>query len=338
MNDTIYVLVNGYTSTGSSAVLNLFEEYSSIFVPDKEFRLIKDPFGIIDLEHSLYEATDLLNEDFAIRSFLWFSKKYSKSGKGFRSLGLNYKKDFGTNFYDKCNQYVKDLIDYEYSSYWWYLSLNKPYLKQIINKILFKLKIYDTRKHSKMFLITKPRDEFYNITKDFMDNIFSEIKGNATFIALDQAIPATHPGLASKYFHNAKVINVERDPRDVYIDLITEEKRNGDIVGHVGFDVASTHNVKLFIDWFKKCRRKGLEGETLNIYFEDLILNYEATKKKIFDYIGFDDFDSYLGKRILKPEISKKNISYWKNYEFQNEIKEIEAALPEYLYMEDKIC
>ena len=336
MKNTKYVLVNGYTSTGSSAVLNLLDEYKNVFVPDKEFRIIKDPFGIMDLEHALYDSTDLLNEDIAIRCFLWFAKKYSKSGKGFRTVGLNYKKEFGKDFYEKCIQYIGNLIDYEYRGYWWYLSLNKPYLRQIINKILFKLKIYDTRKHSKMSLVTKTRESFYTITKDFIDSIFSDIKGDANIIALDQAIPATHPGFAKLYFSNAKVINVERDPRDVYIDLITEEKRNGDIVGHVGFDVASTHNVQLYIDWFKKCRRKGLDGECLNIRFEDLILNYTDTKQKIFDYIGLDAEKNFVGVHILKPEVSRKNIGYWKNYEFQNEIREIEKALPEYLYKEVK--
>lgn len=333
-NDIEYVLVNGYTSTGSSAVLNLFEEYKSIFVPGKEFRLIKDPFGVIDLEHALYNSTDLLNEDVAIRCFLWFVKKYYKRGGNFRSFGLDYKKEFGVNFYNLCENYIKEIADYTYLGHWWYISLNMPYLEQILFKILKKSHVYDYRKHSKMTMVIKSNDEFLNITRKLINNIFNDIRGDSRIVALDQAIPATHPGLAKKYFNNAKVINVERDARDVYIDLITEEKRNGDIVGHVGFDIATTHNVKLFIDWFKKCRRSGLAGESLNIYFEDLILNYEETKKRIFDYIDFDAYDSYAGERILRPEISRKNIGWWKKYKFQNEIKEIEANLPDYLYTE----
>lgn len=334
MRDYKYILVNGYTSTGSSAAIDLLKEYRNVAAPDKEFRIIKDPHGIYDLDKSLNQSTDLLNEDIAAREFLWLVHKYGMIAGKFRPTCLSYNKDFGNSFEELSKNYIQELMSSEYKGYWWYLNLDKTTLECVCQKILKKLNIFDYRKVSKMRLFLKNEDEFLRITQKYINQIFNSMDFDDSIdtIVLDQAIPATHSGLAQRYFHHYRVINIERDPRAVYIDLITEEKRNGDIVGHVGFDIATTHNVDLFIQWFKKCRNKGPQGDELNINFEDIILNYEATVKKIEEFIAIDCANHIQPLKYLKPEVSRKNVRYWDGYEHQNEIKQIEKALPEYLY------
>ena len=328
-----YVLVNGYTSTGSSAVLDLLSEYKGVFVPNKEFRIIKDPHGVYDLDKALNCSTDLLNEDIAAREFLWLVNKYSKDGSGFRTTGLHYTNEFGIDFKRLSESYIEDLTSHKYCGYWWYLNLDRNVLECFIQKVLKKLKIYDYRKHSTMRLFLQSEEEFLKKTKTYINNIFTNLNlpEDVSIIALDQAIPATHPGLAMRYFDDVKVINVERDPRSVYTDLITEEKRNGDIVGHVGFDIAETHNVDLFVEWYLKCRKPGMQGDALNIFFEDVILNYDETVRQIEEYIGIESKMHIAPLSHLKPEVSRKNVRYWDRYDCQDEIKIIEQKLSGYI-------
>lgn len=334
--DYKYILVNGYTSTGSSAPIDFLREYSNVYAPDKEFRIIKDPHGIYDLDKALNMSTDLLNDDIAAREFLWLAKKYYKEGSGFRSSGQAYYKEFGKDFYRLSEEYINDLSSYDYNGYWWYMNMNSNWVKCTFQKILKKFKIYDFRKNKKMKLFLKKEEEFIAITKKYIDSIFNslELNKNVDTIVLDQAIPATHPGLAKRYFQNSKVINIDRDPRAVYIDLITEEKKNGDIVGHVGFDVAKTHDINLFISWYKKCRKEGITGEALSIQFEDFVLNFEQVAKKIEEYTGLDKKNHINKLKYFNPSISKNNVINWKDYEkeFPDEIKIIERELSDYLY------
>ena len=74
-----YILVNGYTATGSSAVVDLLQEFNHMYIPPHEFRLLCDPFGIIDLDREINNSVDCLNDDIAIRNFQWLTKKYFKT-------------------------------------------------------------------------------------------------------------------------------------------------------------------------------------------------------------------------------------------------------------------
>ena len=101
-----YILVNGYTATGSSAVVDLLQEFNHMYVPPHEFRLLCDPFGIIDLDREINNSVDCLNDDISIRSFQWLTKKYFKTAKRFGTIGLNYEKDFTKNIRVVTDEYI----------------------------------------------------------------------------------------------------------------------------------------------------------------------------------------------------------------------------------------
>lgn len=328
-----YILVNGYTSTGSSAVIDLLRECEGTYISETEFRIIKEPFGIIDLDRQLTDSLDMLNDDITMRCFLWMIWKYNKEVRGFRSFGLAYKRIYGIDFYKLAKEYINKLTDYKYSSYWWFLSLNKGVLYATMAKGLKKLGIYDYRKHESMRLCNKTEKEFVDITREFLSGIFDRLAGGSKYVVLDQPIHPTHPEYAKRYFPNSSMIIVERDPRDVYIDLITEEKKNGDIVGHPGYEIASSHNVLLFIAWYKKYRNtKSKNKDYLFVRFEDIMLNYEKTVKEIFAYCEINPNIHIEKNKYLIPEKSKKNIGMWRKYKYRDEIRQIEKELPEYLY------
>ena len=67
--DLNFISVIGYGWTGSSAYIDLLEEFSGVGVLPGEFRIAKDPYGLIDLEDSLVHNWDFIRHDVAIRRF-----------------------------------------------------------------------------------------------------------------------------------------------------------------------------------------------------------------------------------------------------------------------------
>ena len=328
-NKLNYILVNGYGWSGSSALIDFFREFNNTYVPNKEFRLIKDPFGLIDLDNSICNSIDQLNEDIAIRNFKWLADKYINKAGGFRNNGLSYCVDFGKNIAKITSSYIEALTDYNYRSYWWFLEFKDSYIKYIIKKILRRLGIYNSKNHYKMRLVLKTEEEFVQLTKAYLNDIFMDLisddENNIHHVVLDQAIPANNPDLVDRYFNNGKVIVVDRDPRDVYIDLINEKSL-------VGYDVALNHNVDLFVSFYKKVRhqREISTPNFLKIKFEELVLQYDKTINEILRFLGIDS-SAHINKfKYFDPNKSKKNIAIWANYPYQSEIRQIEEELPEY--------
>jgi len=240
---------------------------------------------------------------------------------------LSYKQEFGVNIEKISLDYVEALTDYKYSGYWWYLEYDASDLRFLLNKILRRANIYNNQKHTKMRLTIKDEKEFIDITRQYIDRIFKDYVDNkvTSHIVLDQAIPANHPYWGSRYFDNCRILVVDRDPRDVYIDLINEKSL-------VGYDVAVNHDVNLFINWFKKVRKQDIkQADYKRIQFEKLILDYDNTVREIYEYCNIDPSAHINKKKNLIPERSAKNIGMWKNYKYQNEISLIEKELSEYI-------
>ena len=69
-----YICVSGYGWSGSGAVVDLLQEFEGYVSLDIEFRLIKDAYGISDLENFLVYNWDVLRSDKAVKDFLWFTR------------------------------------------------------------------------------------------------------------------------------------------------------------------------------------------------------------------------------------------------------------------------
>jgi len=61
-----YICVIGYGRSGSSACIDLLKEFQNLHVMDGEFRIAKDPHGLLDLENSLVHNWDFMRNDVAI--------------------------------------------------------------------------------------------------------------------------------------------------------------------------------------------------------------------------------------------------------------------------------
>ena len=128
------------------------------------------------------------------------------------------------------------------------------------------------------------------------------------------------------YIRDLKVIIVDRDPRDVYIQAM----RDGD---HV-----LPHDPLLFAKQYRDMRRtiddEIKDPRILRIHFEDLIYRYDFTTKQINKFLGISEEKHKELRKHFNPDISIRNTQLWindKNY--NNQIKIIEQELEDFLYL-----
>ncbi len=330
-NKIQYILVNGFYASGSSAVIDYLKEFEHVYVPDCELRFIKEPHGIIDLDCCLNGFNDVLNEDIEIREFIWFMKKQIKNGRGFRSFGRNFGAYFGKDITALTNAYIRNITDCRYKGYWDYLPVYDSYARYIVHKICRRIGIED-RVNFEMYFRSSGEEQFRKATRIYLNKIFEKLLAGRTehTIVLDQAVPANQPAWGHRYFPGCKIITVDRDPRGVFNSSIKQVSQV--LSGSIGKYALETGRINLFTDYYKKMRRKSLhDAPHLEIQFEDFVLDRNGCRKKLLEYVGFEESSHIHKGKYFVPENSRKNIDIWKNLPYKKEIAVIEKELPEYL-------
>jgi hypothetical protein len=320
MNNLNYVAVSGYGWSGSGAVVDLLREFKDYKSLDVEFRLLKDPYGIVDLESFLVNNWDILRSDVAIRDFLWFTSILDKSGSRFSRIGENLSTRLYVDFKSETIKYIDNLTSLKYIGYSMIYNYNIPSVILFIRKVLRKLAVISI---NKIMYLSKPTQEKFEFeTRQYIERIFKNffIKNNIKTLVLDQAIPISNINATMKYFKNIKLIIVDRDPRDIYVDLIINKAL-------VGADNNIEERPKRFVEYYNLQRSSiDLNDNILQIRFEDLVINYNKTVNVIKSFLGEDIF--HINKyKYLKPEKSLKNICLWKSFKNQDEIDYIYSKL-----------
>ena len=113
-----FICVAGFGYSGSGALINLLEEFENFYVFPREFRLIKDPDGISDLENSLVNNWQELKSDIAIRRFKFLIDTCGRKQNLFSKIGYNYDEILNKNFFISCEKYLKNLINISWKGDW----------------------------------------------------------------------------------------------------------------------------------------------------------------------------------------------------------------------------
>ena len=324
-----YIHVVGYGWSGSSAIIDLLKEYDNIYVPNLEFRLIKERYGLMNLETMLTEQWDPIETDIALKDFIWLTRKLNERiSKYYIHFGHCYSQTIGKHFLDVTDSFIKQIVSYEFKSNWHFFYWKLNTIKRMYYWFRKRCRLSDYTENM-FFASPVTKDEFEEYTKEYIDNLFRPIISDSNkFIVLDQGVPAQYPEYAFKYTNNAKVIVIDRDPRDVYVDLVNCKEL-------IGAELAKKDNAKIFIEWYKALHfRKDFvnKNDVLFIRFEDIINNYEKTVESIEVYLGIKNIQHLHIKEYFNPQISKKNMGLWKEYKNQEVMKEIKVALAEYCY------
>lgn len=325
-----YIFTCGFGWSGSSAIVDLLRELDGFWESETEFRLVKERYGLQDLEYAMTENWDQIETDMAIQDFQWLIKHLNHSVsskmpmKWFDYAGLGYEDFFEKDFLNKTEKFLDNFIVDRYLNDWcfWDFKVGDKPLTVFFNKVKKKLKVSPSR-YSYM---TSPcsREEYYKCVKSYMDALFEGVakKYDAEYVILDQGVMGHRPEKAFDYFNNSKVVIIDRDPRDIYVDLIQCN-------GLIGNDLAQKDDAKKYIDWHKAMRGifKQEHENILRLRFEGLVLDYEKTLTIIYDFLGISSSRHSKKREYFKPEQSAKNIGIWKTYKNQEVIKEIESVL-----------
>lgn len=333
-----FINVAGFFGSGSSAVVDLLKEFEGFYECNAEIRFIKDPGGISDLEHSLVDRWELINSAAAIADFKKMIKKGCRHGRHiFSRAGLGYKRNININFLSVTENYLNKLTKYKYIGDFYHFKFKKKYLKFLFDRYRTAIEYYTkgrlktgNRRLEPLYFSHPTKEEFYNATKDYMEDLFApRVEENSyRYIILDQAVSPNNPDVIEKYFHDSKLIIVDRDPRDTFVN----EYKSGCYLDNDYNTYEGGHNYVIR----QRALRAGIKESSniLYIRFEDLILNYEACKSRIADFIGIPLEKHINQRKYLKPEISAKNIGLWKKYyaECGKAIDAISEELPDLCY------
>ncbi len=315
------VVVSGYYYTGSSAVVDLLKEYNGAYEPRAEFRLIKDPYGLIDLRYNLVERWDPLNSDNSIKDFLWLTNHLNAQNSLLSlTYGYGYSSEevFGKRFMEETVEFVNRITDFKYEGSWFFTQFKQTKAERIKEKALKLCRV--NPKHY-MFFSNCSANEFDEYASIYLENIFglNEHK-NDSFAIIDQGLPAQNPDYINNFFKNAKMIIVDRDPRDVYVDMLDEG------VQLIGDTLKKTHDTSVFIKWYKSYHKnqKNLCDNVIRVNFEDVVLNYKKTVDLIEGFLDLDSKNHIRPNTCLLPEVSKNNIGRYKNILTKKEINELQ--------------
>lgn len=313
------IIVAGYGWTGSSALVDYFKEFEKIVEPNVEFRIIKDPYGLFDLEKNLLTDWEVINSSNAIQDFLTLCEKCNRKTSVFNGYGLNYKNKLNSRFMEITHEYISSLSNFTYDGVNFCMKFKQNAFEYTVNRIINKLpfgnrKVTDT---GKLFFSKPNYIDFICSTQDYIERIFEDYSDDK-IILLDQAVSPINLDQL-KYFRDVKMIIVDRNPYDIYADMIENKSL-------LGKDLCHSHDTQKYCQYHKGVRNKVYSKDVLYITFENLVNDYVNQKEKILDFIGWD-----LGVQkefsLFRPEESRANISYGEDRISPKEIREIKQIL-----------
>ena len=325
------ISVSGYGWSGSSACIDILKEFEGFEALEGEFRIAKDPYGLRDLEGSLVHNWDFIRHDVAIRDFLAFCKVLSRETGLFSKVGKNFANKLNIDFMLESKSYINRLTNMTYLGDTFVHRYNIPAYKNFIMKARNKL----GKNNAKLMYFARPNEvDFIRETRDYIDSLFVNYMSieKINTLVLDQAIPPTNILGTSCYFEDIKTIIIERDPRDIYANMVRGRRL-------LGPELINKDSVEKYIKWHKQLRRVSekdrdnidISKNVLNLYFEDLVLNLDKTIEKINKFLGNNNIHDKKG-RYFSQSYSIKNIGIWKKYKNQSVMSEIKKELNEYCY------
>lgn len=325
----------GYAATGGSAIRDILKEFDGVAVFPTEFRVIKEHRGLLDLKSSLFFSPSPENTDLAIKDFQWVCANFARGRSKVMRSGHRYDEYTNNRFSASVERFVSSIVDYTYPISWHYYDFKKGYVEYMVHRCLKRLsKKLTFEKPAYMSIITEK--QFDASAREFIGDVVSGFlekrNDKAAVVGLHNALqPTSVYSLeeSSKFFEAMRLIVVDRDPRDVFLDF--PKKR------YLPHGVDELHRAKCFVDFFLKLRehKKIVQSrdDVLSLSFEDMVSDYDESVKSISRFVG-SEIGSHSEKlKYFNPELSKKNIGKYKSVkgEMAKAVKYIESELGDYI-------
>lgn len=335
MNKRKVIIPAGYMGSGSSAATDMIREFKNTSNEKKEFEfvLLHCPDGVFDLEDKILRNNNSIRSDEAIHAFYnvmkdLYDNKYWWPG--------NYKQNVGEDFIKIVEDYINKLVDVKIDNHWYYqekpnarmvMQIKADYALNLLTK--GKKRIQMPVLYKGMSLCYKSPEEFYEISKEFINNFLNLIDHSGKDIIVDQLLMPHNAYRIDNYFdENVRVVIVDRDPRDVFVlNKYVWYKQN--------WAVPLSMDVNLFCKQYKRLRQmENTEPnkKVLRVHFEDLVYNYDKMEDIMCDFLGYSKEDHIDKFKYFDPKRSINNTQLFTIKEYEEEVKVIERELKEYCY------
>lgn len=333
--------VTGFYGTGSSAIIDLLREYDEVECAiDERYEhyvfLLKD--CLFDLGNSLFsESSNYMIVDKSINNFIDEMKRQNKYNFGWYG---SYKNLTGNKFMNIVDNFVNEI------SYTKVLKKNFTQAKgvrfSLIKGVLqvgaailkgYKIKkfgrVYTFYKNNARRYLKVTKEEFLIHARKFIEDYFALFKSNSVMI-YDHLLLPEQIHMVDDYFNeDFRLIVVDRDPRDVYISskYIWSQVKWG------AQESPFVDNIQGFENYWKNTHYAMMSNEKLNknvliVNFEDLIYNYDETKKKIEHFCKLDEKKHIKKMEYFNPKESINNTQvFHANPDYENETNEFSEDL-----------
>ncbi len=334
MSEHKIITCASYGNTGSGVITDYLLEFDNILNSgDFEFRFLQDYDGVSTLEHALVHNKHRMNSDMAIKNFIRYIKFQSGDFTSKR-----YEKFFHNRFKEISFDYLNKLVDLKWDGYWEQYQIVTPKIITILKYRIFPrlIRLFDNRKYSlgkyvptsSMYLSMPTEIEFLKYTNQYIIDLCNglDIENKFENIYFDQLVPPLNIQTYLRYYPNMKVVVVDRDPRDHYIDNIIKWRE-----GWIPTDVND------YVKYYRKLR-EGLKTEKddsriLRICFEDSIYKYDEFLLKVNSFLALNTKNHINPKKFFNPQLSVNNTQLWKKHKVNmSDIHQIERELSEFCY------
>ena len=337
------IAITGYCGTGSSAVLDLLEEFESVSIGETghyEHVPFYTPNGLFDLEHKLLYCNNFHRSDEALMSF---KSEMQRLNDYDWNWFASYNRFCGNRFMEIVDEFLDKIVQYEFEGYWSYDFREQHYtIKGMIKDAYLKyIKNVNDLKHpfGKRTLFTKDNKimisfvdekEFYSAAKKFVREYLEMFNDGSKNMIFDHLLLPHDAYRIPNYFDDDfRLIIVDRDPRDMYI--LTKY-----VWPSMGLQAQYPKDINNFIKFWKQLREREKmynDPRVLRIYFEELIYEYDKCVDKICHFLCLS---SNQHKNKMKKLDPRKSINNTQNFliedEWKKEIYDIEKELSNYLY------
>lgn len=335
------VISMGYGYCGGGALRDVFREFDCHVRFPGEFRLIKERYGLSDLEHAFFSGFDPDKIDIAIKDFRWLCEKYASRHGRFRKAGLSYNFYTADKFLELIENFIDEITAYQYPMSWHLYDFRKSYpilMRDRLNDLLIgnpqkKYKMANMPITSYEAFICAARNLIDNILNSFL--LATDHSQEATVLLSKALSPSNMKEFEEgrKYFKESKVFLIDRDPRDIYMELLLNGKQR-----YLPSNNDAVEKARSFVNFFKVARTNQkelrLSPNVLFVRFEDLVLDYEKTLNKLYEWLEVSPSGHLKKGKIFDPKISSSNVGQWRKLKGEEllSIKLIESQLDDFLY------
>ena len=317
-----FVAVSGFGKSGSGACVDILKEFKYIDGLDREFRIAKDPSGLVDLECSLVDNWEFVRHNTAIHDFINYCHMLSRDEGLFTKTGKGFSNLLDVDFLNETQKYINKITNFEYHGDTLLQRYNLTVSELFVQKIRSKFHLSNKRP---MYFSKPTKSEFLIETNRYIKGVFNNFvkNNNLKIVVLDQAIPPNNISQTIKYFDNPKIIIVDRDPRDIYATMLKERR----LLGAEGLQPFSFNK---YSSWHKSVREKSqndinnpyLKENILRLDFESFFVDYEGVLQTIKEFLDVDFPHTGKNTRFRKNTM-KEYVGIWKSLPNQSIISSI---------------